>query len=424
MPMKRKISLSILFLLCACHHAKQQENLVLIQIQDRNGLSETISNPDRLSSYTTVDFETTQPYKKVVRVYRNEGKNRSVITTYHANGTHWQYLEAKEMRAFGAFKEWFPSGARKIEATVIGGSAELSIGGQESWLFDGSSFVWNENGQLIASILYDKGVLSGLSTYFYPSGAKEKEIPYVQDLIEGELTEYWETGQIRAKTAYRNNLPDGMSQSFWPNQTLRSEEKYEEGQLRSGHYRNLCGETVSEVNDGAGFRALFSSTRLIQLQEVKKGQIEGFVKNFDAAGTVQSSFYMKNGKKHGEEIEYYSSKETSDSRLVPKISISWDQDAIHGHVKTWYPNEQMQSQKEMCRNKRNGTSCSWYLNGSLMLVEEYENDILRKGQYFRKNQTEPISTITNGNGVATIFDEEGSLLRKVIYSNGKMVDPE
>src|SRR5271157_5002488 len=117
--MKRKISLVLLVLLCACNRSKVGEELVLIQIQDRNGLSETISNPDRIVTYNQVDFLSAQPYKKVLRVYKNEGKNRSVITTYHPNGTPWQMLEAKEMRAFGAFREWFACGAKKIEATVI-----------------------------------------------------------------------------------------------------------------------------------------------------------------------------------------------------------------------------------------------------------------------------------------------------------------
>ena len=118
-------------LLCACHPAKQEENLVLIQIQDRNGLSETISNPDRLVTYDKIDFLSSQPYQKVLRVFRKEGQNRSVITTYHPNGSTWQLLEAKEMRAFGTFREWFPNGAKKIEATVIGGSADLTPGAQE-----------------------------------------------------------------------------------------------------------------------------------------------------------------------------------------------------------------------------------------------------------------------------------------------------
>jgi hypothetical protein len=59
-----------------------------------------------------------------------------------------------------------------------------------------------------------------------------------------------------------------------------------------------------------------------------------------------------------------------------------------------------------------------------MLIEEYENDILLQGQYFKKNKADPISTITQGNGLATLYDEHGIFLRKVIYQKGKPIDPE
>jgi hypothetical protein len=65
MSQKNKIYLALLFLLCACHPSKPDEQMVLIQIRDRNGLSETISNPDRLITYNKVDFLSSQPYQKV-----------------------------------------------------------------------------------------------------------------------------------------------------------------------------------------------------------------------------------------------------------------------------------------------------------------------------------------------------------------------
>ncbi len=425
MHLKNKLYLTFLFLLCACHSSKPDENLVLIQIQDRNGLAETISNPDRLITYDKVDFLSSQPYQKVLRVFRKEGKNRSIVTTYHPNGTTWQLLEAKEMRAFGSFREWFASGAQKIEATVIGGSADLSPGAQESWLFDGISSVWDEEGHLLASIQYDKGVLSGLSTYYYPSGAIEKTVPHQQDRIEGEALAFWENGQIKTKTQYRNGQKEGISTAFWSAGERRAEEEYEAGRLKSGRYWTPSQEIISEVTEGAGFQAVFHEQQLIQLQEIRKGIVEGLVKNFDPSGELRSTCFLKNGKKHGEEIAYYSLREIdSNETLLPKISLYWDQDALQGVVKTWYSNGQLQSQREMCRNKRNGICCCWYRDGSLMLTEEYESDELIRGQYYRKNQLEPTSSISNGNGAASIYDEDGVFQRKVIYFNRKIVDPE
>src|SRR5579872_3284420 len=151
----------LLFATAACHREELSEPLVGIQIQDRNGLTETISTPDRLGIYEEVDFFSTQPYKKVVRVYKKEGKNHAKITTYHPNGSIWQYLESQEMRAQGAYREWHSNGQLRIEATVIGGTADVSLGSEQDWLFDEVNKVWDEQGHLIAKLPYFKGMLEG-----------------------------------------------------------------------------------------------------------------------------------------------------------------------------------------------------------------------------------------------------------------------
>ena len=60
----------------------------------------------------------------------------------------------------------------------------------------------------------------------------------------------------------------------------------------------------------------------------------------------------------------------------------------------------------------------------MTLYEEYEEDHLITGKYYKPQKTEPISSIANGNGLATLFDENGGFLRKVTYFKGKPVDPE
>ncbi|MDE3047171.1 MAG: hypothetical protein KGI83_02350, partial [Verrucomicrobiota bacterium] len=175
--MKRSLFL-LLAVVAGCHYTTHTAPLSLIQIQDRNGLTETISNADRLVHFEEVDFFSSQPYKKVLRVYKGEGKNCSRITTYHPNGLIHQYLEAEEMRARGMFREWFSNGQLKIEATVIGGTADLTAGAQDDWVFDAMSRVWDEQGHLVASIPYEKGSLEGTSIYYFPNERVQREVPY------------------------------------------------------------------------------------------------------------------------------------------------------------------------------------------------------------------------------------------------------
>jgi antitoxin component YwqK of YwqJK toxin-antitoxin module len=104
--------------------------------------------------------------------------------------------------------------------------------------------------------------------------------------------------------------------------------------------------------------------------------------------------------------------------------MDWSEGTIHGVVKTWYDNGQLQSERNFAHNQKTGASLAWYRDGSIMLVEEYENDRLMKGLYYRKNGLDAISSVVAGSGLATLYDEYGIFLRKVSYVKGEAVDPE
>lgn len=406
------------------HYSEIPDPLVAIQIQDRNGITETISIPERLQNYEKTDFLASQPFKKVLRVYKKAGKNHSIITAYHPNGAIAQYLEAEDMRAHGYFREWFPNGQMKIEAIVIGGTADITSGAKKDWLFDGICQVWDDQGNLLVKIPYAKGVIEGMSVSYYPSGAIQKQAPYVKNLEEGETAEFYPNGTLKLRQNYLKGVKNGISTGYFENGQKAWTEEYTEGRVLNGIYHNLQGDQVSEVRDGRGIQALYNGDSISILLETHQGLPEGVVKKFTPKGELLASYFMKNGRKHGEEIEYYLFSETGEKQLKPKLSVQWDQDAIHGIVKTWYMNGQLQSQREYCRNEKLGPSCAWYKSGTLMLVEEYEDARLMKGAYYKKNQNEPVSTIMNGNGIASLYDEDGVFIKKVAYAKGKPTNPE
>jgi antitoxin component YwqK of YwqJK toxin-antitoxin module len=425
----KSIILFLLFLVfTSCNHHDQGREypLVAIQIEDRNGLTETVSTPERLQAYERLDYVSSQPYKKVRRVFRKGGKSQSKITSYHPNGMICQYLEAEEMRAHGVYREWHPNGQLKIDAQVIGGTADLTSSAQQDWLFDHVNQVWDEKGQLLAKLSYDRGVLEGTSFYFYPSGTLEKELPFKDNILEGEAIEYHPNGQIKFKTRFEKGVKHGLSLGFFSSGIPSWTEEYNEGLLLKGSYYTAQGDLISEVEDGRGRQAHYTEDALTLLIEIRRGSPEGIVKKLTPKGELQGSYFIKNGKKQGEEIEYFL-KDTSDEKekeLKPKLTLYWDQDTVHGVVKTWYDNGRLQSQRDYCHNQKHGTSLAWYKNGSLMLLEDYEEGKLIKGTYYKKNQKEPISTVINGNGTAYIYDEEGVFLRKITYAKSKPVDPE
>ena len=406
------------------HHVESPESLIAVQIQDRNGITETVSIPERLQNYQNIDFLSSQPYKKVLRVYKKDGKNRSVITAYHPNGNIAQYLEAEDMRAHGYFREWFANGQLKIEAIVIGGTADITPAAKRDWLFDGICRVWDERENLLAAIPYAKGFLEGMSTSYFPSGSIQKQTPYTRNLEEGESVEFYPNGKLKLRQTFRKGMKHGATSVYFENGQTACMEEYSDGLLLHGMYHNTQGDLIANVRDGRGIQALYDNQTVSLLVEIHQGIADGAIRKFTPKGELFSSYFVKNGRKQGEEIEYYPSSDKEAGQLQPKLSVHWDQDMVHGIVKTWYPTGQLESQREYCRNERLGASCAWYKNGSLMLVEEYEEGRLVKGAYYKKGQNEPVSTILNGNGIASLYDENGIFMKKIIYANGKPSQPE
>lgn len=407
---------------CVCNrlYFGQPTKLTCINIIDRNGLTETINTPERLNLYENVNFLEPQPYQKVLRVYARDlnGCIKSFITSYYENGLVKQYLEVVNNRACGKYKEWHQNGVMKLEAMIIGGTADIVGGAEKTWLFDGCSNVWNDRGCLEAAIPYVKGELEGISTYYHSNGNVWKTISFHKNRADGMLEIFMENGQALQSTQYSNGVKNGPSYRHWDGGSISTEEVYCEGLLSSGRYYNTKGECISEVNAGTGFRAVFGKDMLCELHEYHEGTLDGLVKVFNKNQRLASTYHSKNGTKHGEEIFYYDIPRLNRDP-PPKISISWYEGKIQGVAKTWYDNGVQESQREMSNNAKNGHSSAWYKDGSLMLIEEYSNDKLVRGEYFVKDEKYPISEVREGNGIATIYDPEGSFVHKIIYVNGK-----
>lgn len=411
-----------LVLLCGCASQPSSgtnEAVMSMQIVDRNGFTETISSKERLSSYQNTDFLTPQPFQKVLRVYgRNaQGQSTSKITSYHDNGQLWQYLEAVDGRAHGAYREWFASGQQKVEAHVIEGVADINDLAQSSWVFHGPCQVWEEQGKLIAEFFYEKGLLHTPARYYFSQGSLQRIVPYEQGEIHGAVQAFDEKGRLMEETPYFQGEKEGKALAYWSPSQLLSAEVFSNGLLKEASYYDKTGKSVAEVKNGFGKQATFKDGFLESLFSVEGGIVSGLMQFFHPNGTLHCSYHVKDGKKNGEEWEYYLAETGEEPKQ--KLYLHWSEDKIQGQVKTWYPNGQIESQREINDNKKQGVSFAWYKNGDLMLIEEYENDLLIKGSYYKKGDKKAVSKIDAGKGTATLFTSDGIFLKKVSYEKGK-----
>lgn len=426
----KQLGLGILLclLLVTFTAAKRSQNrkprllpLTSVHIVDRNGFSETISNKDRLNQFQNVNFLGPQPYQKVLRIYARDSKGniRSAVTTYHENGNLKQFLEILNGRAHGNYYEWHENGKMSVVARVIGGTADVTSSAEKTWLFDGFCYAWNEEERQIAEINYSQGSLEGMTTYFHPNGQVWKRLPYVKNQLEGAVEIYQCNGELLQQIAYSQGEKHGSSMRYWDCLQLASQEDYCRGKLESGQYFDKQGNVVAEVKNGTGHRAIFGKENIQELQEFTDGSLEGEVKVFNQEGRLKRVYHVKNEIKHGEEVEYYDRFFASSAPLQPKLSFYWYEGKIQGMVKTWHSNGIMESQKEMANNAKNGVLTAWYRDGNLMIIEEYDNDKLVRGDYFKKEERVPVSQVIDGKGVATIFDADGHFVQKISYLNGK-----
>lgn len=419
-----KIIIPCLFLLAACANKTNQDTQILsIQTIDRNGFSETISSKDRLKNYANIDFSSPQPYQKVLRVFPRNGQGQSLskITTYHPNGHLWQYLEVVEGRAHGVFREWHANGKLKIEAFVMEGLADVSEPAQASWLFNGPSKVWDEQEHLVAEFYYDKGVLQGETKYYHDNGTLAKSVPFEQNEIHGVVSVYTPSGSLFESIPYQKGLKEGPAQGKAADGSWQYSENYHQDLLQEASYSSTAWKSLPKVVDGEGYQVCFQDDRLDQIIEIHQGKPLGYIRSFDKDGAVISLYACKDGVKEGEEIIFYPSQRDNDPLIIPtqrKLSLFWHEEQIQGKVKTWYENGVLESEREMNQNKRHGLCLAYYQDGGLMLSEEYENDKLLKGMYFKRSEKNPVSRIEQGSGIATLHDADGRFKQKITYEHG------
>lgn len=395
----------------------QQLTLVGINIIDRNGVSETICAKDKLKKYQRTNFLDPQPYQKVVRTYKNrQGEQVSCITTYHPNAQLHQYLECVNNRACGLFREWFANGKIKIQANIVGGIADLHPSAETSWIFDGTSYAYFQDGSLRATIAYHKGELTDTSVYYHRNGRVWKTIPYKHGKQHGTVETWTPQGTLLKTESFHMDRLNGACIRYGNETTpYYSQEYYEMGKLISGKYFNPEDNSlVAEIVAGQGTRCLFNENHLIEQQQYFQGEQNGLTKIFDTTGKyLLHTYHIYRGEKHGEEVFFYPKTEQ------PKNLFTWHQGTLHGTTKSWYASGQLESTREFLNNEKNGILTVYYPNGQLMLSEEYEHDQLICGEYYRLGDKRPCATVLDGNGTAMLFSPSGGINKKIVYKEGK-----
>jgi antitoxin component YwqK of YwqJK toxin-antitoxin module len=138
------------------------------------------------------------------------------------------------------------------------------------------------------------------------------------------------------------------------------------------------------------------------------------VKGWNELGDLVSHFEFKNGNPVGFHKSYFLKNKPE---KFTRYNSSGEK---HGLCESWFENGNRKDSVVY----DNGVSVSgryYYDTGKIRYLENYKGNLTIHGIYYDPKGN-IVSRINNGNGVATIFDENGSKPDEYNFKDGKRID--
>jgi antitoxin component YwqK of YwqJK toxin-antitoxin module len=285
-----------------------------------------------------------------------------------------------------------------------------------SWQFEGMAEVYYPSGQLQARMPYNRGCLEGTIERFHPCGALASKEPFSGGLPEGVEQSWTPDGRLQSQVSWKGGERHGQSRQWHEEGSLFSDEWWDSGRLQSGAYFMAdlpSGQSIG-VTGGAGWRPQLLGGAVIQVSQFQAGRPQGWIRNY-CRGALHNEWEVVNGQKNG--LERFFDAKTGKI----KLEMSWQDDALSGPCRSFFPSEKLESQWEMLDNQRHGRLVSWYRSGALMMIEDYERGRLVRGDYYEPGGGQPVSQVVNGNGTASLFLSDGRPSKVVAVQEGKPI---
>ncbi len=104
-------------------------------------------------------------------------------------------------------------------------SLKYFINGKINWV----EKIFDNDGQLLEVITYNKGIKNGPHTVYSKRNAKLSEVQYSENKPSGKAKYYYETGELKAEVHFQNGKKEGVSKFFHKNGNLRKKELLKDG---------------------------------------------------------------------------------------------------------------------------------------------------------------------------------------------------
>jgi antitoxin component YwqK of YwqJK toxin-antitoxin module len=177
------------------------------------------------------------------------------------------------------------------------------------------------------------------------------------------------------------------------------------------------GSLLKDKKEGV-WRTYNNTEGLLELSEFKAGVPDGIRIQFDESGYISIDANYKNGKLEGRRTEY---RYGSVKRQIENYSGG----VLNGNKKVFYESGTLQEDGSYKNGKRDGL-VKWYTQEEKPSIEfTYKMGIIEgpAKTYFAsgKIQTEGNYKNDNESGEWKEYDEDGNIIKTVLYDNGKKI---
>ena len=186
--------------------------------------------------------------------------------------------------------------------------------------------------------------------------------------------EYWENGMLKSTVEYKDELRHGKATYYFKNGSKQKEYTYVDGKL------------------------------------------EGITRQWSYKGTLMSSIEFSNDMMNGKALYY-------DDEGKLQEELHYKNDSLHGLYRLFYPNGEIQIEGEYKNAKFHG---KWkYYDYTTVLVGEAEFDNgsgIQKAYHLNGKLKRITHYVDNEKqGEEIWYDEEGKIIKKMIYDDGKLL---
>ena len=357
-----------------------------------------------------------------------KGKATGEIKNYHANGKLQRVRTYNDGEQTGVELEYSDEGVLVSKVPYEKGKAN----GVAEYYDDDGKLYCNftfKNGALVATKFFNKegkeitaSQLNNRSITmdsYTPEGIKGSHIAYDdKGLQTGISTFFYSNGKIKETNNYKNGELEGTSIGYYPNGARSAEINYSQGQ-KDGPYKLYFAN--GQLSTTGWYDNDLQVDSWIQYNEKGIVTERSYYLNGDLSG-YKESFYA-NGKLDDEEV-YQNGWliRLNQYDTLGNLLYSTRFDKGNGHYKEIFPNGKTKNEGEYVNGEWNGPFKNYHCDGSILTVKYFDHGLADSiyAEYFPGGKRSVLGQYKLGYqvGVWKYYDRDGNPTHEYPYQNG------